>query len=151
MVRRMRPCLSISITRTLTTSPTASGTDRRALGLISRGALRQVHGACFGGVTPGASVTPITYTYRPKKPDGTYGPTILRPGSKERRWQVMIERDKADEALRTMDALSSQPAYVMATLIPGFDGLRGFGLVTRGEVAYEHVHATVNVNLEDIV
>ena len=64
---------------------------------------------------------------------------------------MLIERAKADEALRTMDALSNQPAYVMATLKPGFVGLRGFGLVTRGEVAYEHAHATVNVNLEDIV
>lgn len=129
----------------------ASGTDRRAIGLISRGALRQVHGARFGGVTSGASVTPITYTYRPKKPDGTYGPTVLRPGSKERRWQVFIERSKADEALRTMDQLSNTPAYVMASLKPGFEGLRGFGLVTRGEVSYEHATATVNVNLEDII
>ena len=129
----------------------ANAGERRAIGLISRGALRQVHGARFGGVTSGASVTPITYTYRPKKPDGTYGPTILRPGSKERRWQVLIERAKADEALRTMDALSNTPAYVMASLKPGFEGLRGFGLVTRGEVSYEHATATVNVNLEDIV
>ena len=76
---------------------------------------------------------------------------MLRPGSKERRWQVFIERSKADEALRTMDQLSNTPAYVMASLKPGFEGLRGFGLVTRGEVSYEHATATVNVNLEDII
>ena len=129
----------------------STGTQRRAIGLINRGALRQVHGARMGGVVAGASATPITYTYRPKKPDGTYGPTVLRPGSKERRWQVFIERSKADEALRTMDQLSNTPAYVMASLKPGFEGLQGFGLVTRGEVSYEHATATVNVNLEDII
>ena len=129
----------------------ASGIERRAIGMLNRGVLRQVHGAKLGGVLRGASATPITYTYRQKRADGTFGPVVLRPGAKQRQWQVFIERSRADEALRTMDALSNQPAYVMATLAPGFAGLNGFGLVTRGEVAYEATYATVNVTLEDIV
>ena len=129
----------------------ATGSARRAIGLINRGALRQIHGASFGGVLRDASATPITYTYRPKRADGTFGPTQLRPGAKQRQWQVIVEDSRADEALRVMDALSNTPAYVIATLAPGFNGLRGFGLVTRGEVIYAKPISKVNVTLEDIV
>lgn len=129
----------------------ATGAARRAIGLINRGALRQIHGASFGGVLRDASATPITYTYRPKRADGTFGPTQLRPGAKQRQWQVIVEDSRADEALRVMDALSNTPAYVIATLAPGFNGLRGFGLVTRGEVVYAKPISKVNVTLEDIV
>ncbi|MGB3068440.1 MAG: hypothetical protein WBC18_07830 [Ottowia sp.] len=141
------PMLSSGVIRITVSAPAG---ERRAIGLISRGPLRQVHGTEFGGVAPGANASPITYTYRPRRDDGTFGPTVLRPGAKQRSWIVRMDRAHADDAVRIMDQLSNQPAYVMATLEPGFDGLRGFGLVTRGEVSYDAI-STCNVSIEDIV
>ena len=132
---------------------TISGQDsqRRAVGLITLGALRQLHGVNFGGVLRGASVEPQPFTYRPRREDGTLGPITIRPGTKTRTWQVFIGRERADAALRTFDALTQRPAYVMATLKPGFDGLMGFGFLARGKVDYDNRYATCDVSLEDLV
>lgn len=130
----------------------ASGTNRRALGLIARGALMPVFGsrAAFGGTLEGAEANPKTYTYRKSNDDGTQTTTV-RGSATDIKGEVVMEEVYADQAVQDLQDLLSRPVGLVVTTKAGFAGLTGFGFITSAPVRYRKGYATVPINLEGVV
>lgn len=132
-----------------TVTISASPAQRRAVGMVLRGKLRNLVGAGWGGVEQGATATPKTYTKRVDSGvgDGTY--TIqVRGSSKDLRLTLAMQRVHADACLAQLEELMSKPVAVIATRVPGFDGLSAFGFITRSPVSYRNMEASCELNVE---
>lgn len=133
----------------------ASGTNRRAVGLIARGKLsalrgtRAEHGP-FSGTQQGAEAIPKTFTYRRNNDDGTYTTTV-RGSSKDLRAEVFIDINQADQAVQELEDLTSRPVGVILSLHPRRAGLNGFGFLTKSSVVYRGAHAVCPIYLEGVV
>lgn len=152
--RRNRTVLSlfdlpIKSNAEITVTIGASPGQRRAVGMILRGKLRNLIGRGWGGTEQGATATPKTYTQRKDSGvgDGTY--TIrVRGSSKDLRMTLAMERVHADACLDQLEELMSRPVAVIATRVPGFDGLSAFGFITRSPVSYRNQEASCELNVE---
>ncbi len=130
----------------------ASGTNRRAVGLIARGVLYPLYGTGydFGGALEGAEAKPKTYTYRKTNDDGTQTTTV-RGSSKDLSCEVVMDRRNADGAVQQLEGLLSRPVGVVLSKKAGFAGLSGFGFVTNAPVKYRSGYASIPVNVEGVV
>ncbi|EJE49572.1 hypothetical protein PMI14_05815 [Acidovorax sp. CF316] len=130
----------------------ASGTNRRAVGLIARGVLYPLFGTGydFGGATEGAEAKPKTYTYRKTNDDGTVTTTV-RGSSKDLSCEVVMDLRNADGAVQQLEGLLSRPVGVVLSKAAGYAGLSAFGFVASAPVRYRKGFALVPVNVEGVV
>jgi len=119
----------------------------RAVGMIVRGKFRSLHGAGDGGVLEDAEVTPKTFTYREQLPDGKYRITV-RGSSKDLSFQVVMERQYADQAVQALQDLQSRPVAWFVSAQPGFDGLTAFGFVLQSPVRYRNRYAYIDARIQ---
>lgn len=152
--RRQRTVLSlfdlpIRSNAEITVTISAASGQKRALGLLVCGKLRNLIGRGWGGVEQDAEANPKTYTQRVPSPsgDGTYT-TVVRGSSTDLSLTLHFPRANADACVDQLKDLMTRPVAVIATRVPGFDGLSGFGFITRSPVRYRNVDASCTLSVE---
>lgn len=155
--RRARPSLNITglpirSNAEITITVSATGINRRAIGLIERGKLRALHGTTdqLGGTQKDADAIPKTFTYRKVNPDGTVQ-WLLRGGSKDLQCEVIMPISQADQAVQVLEGLLGRPLGWIATLVAGHVGLSAFGFATKSPVRYKDGYATCSMYVEGVV
>lgn len=118
------------------------------LGMIVIGDLRQlVRQGSFGGIKPGATAEPVTYSYIKTDEWGTT--KIIRRGSGTGMTaNVIAPIEDADYILEMIQAVLDVPCAVIATKQIGYAGLNVFGLIKQGPVTYDQVVATIALSVQ---
>lgn len=128
----------------LTISITAGTGVTVGVGEIVLGDFRQLIGdAPHGGAKHGASAEPVSKSYIEEKLGRVK--IVKRHSATDLRMQVHMPRMSADYALATIQEVLDVPCSLIATDVPGYGGLSGFGLVT-GPLSYDSP-ATATFNL----
>lgn len=128
----------------------ASGSQRRAVGMIVRGKWRSLIGAGFGGVVEDAEVNPKTYTFRETQADGRQR-LVVRGSSKDLRFSLVMDRQNADQAAQALEDLLSRPVAWVVSTQPGFAALTAFGIAQRSPVRYRNRTAYIDLSIEGYV
>ncbi len=133
----------------ITVTISAASGQRRAVGMILVGKLRNLIGAGWGGTEQDATATPKTYTKRIPSglDDGTYT-LAVRGSSKDLQMTLVMDREYADACVDQLEELMSRPVCLIATREPGFDGLSGVGFITRSPVRYRNREAYCDISQE---
>lgn len=135
----------------ITITITGSAGQRRAVGMIVRGKLRNLVGNLtgrgVGGVEQDAEVAPKTYTSRQTMEDGRQR-LVVRGSSKDLRMTISLPRENADAAVLALTDLLSRPVAWFAVLEPGFQGLSAFGIAQRSPVKYRNKRASIDLTVE---
>lgn len=134
----------------ITVTVTGNADQRRAIGMIVRGKLRNLIGAGKGGVDQDAEVSPKTYTSRETMPDGRQR-TVVRGSSRDLSMTISMDRKYADAAVQSLTDLMTRPVAWFATTEPGFQGLSAFGIAQRSPVRYRNTTATIQLSVEGYV
>lgn len=142
--------LPIRANAEITITVTGNGDQRRAIGMIVRGKLRNLVGAGEGGVEQDAEVSPKTYTSRETMPDGRQR-VVVRGSSRDLNMTISMERKYADAAVQALTDLMTRPVAWFATTKPGFQGLSAFGIAQRSPVRYRNQTATIQLSVEGYV
>ncbi|KAB2906622.1 MAG: hypothetical protein F9K35_00660 [Burkholderiaceae bacterium] len=142
--------LPIRANAEITITVTGGAGQRRAIGMIVRGKLRDLVGIGSGGVEQDAEVNPKTYTTRETQPDGRQR-VVVRGSSKDLSMTIQLERKNADAAVQALTDLLSRPVAWFASIAPGFQGLSVFGVAQRSPVRYRNNTATITLTVEGLV
>ncbi|UCV00301.1 hypothetical protein [Acidovorax radicis] len=134
----------------ITIEVSATGSQRRAVGMIVRGKWRSLVGVGFGGVLEDAEVNPKTYTYRETQADGRQR-LVVRGSSKDLRFSIVMDRENADQAAQAMEDLLSRPVAWVVSTKPGFAGLTAFGIAQRAPIRYRNKLAYIDLSIEGYV
>ncbi len=142
--------LPIRANAEFTITVSGSAGQRRAIGMIVRGKLRNLIGLGFGGVHTDAEVTPKTFTSRETQADGRQR-VVVRGSSKDLSMSMTIDRQNADAAVLALTDLLSRPVAWFASVKPGFQGLSVFGIAQRSPVRYRNNTATIQLTVEGYI
>lgn len=122
----------------------------RAVGSIVIGKMLSIAFTGWGGTQQGPKVIPKTFTFREVGKDGTI--TLVPRGSGvDLDCVAKIARVNADIAVDSLTSLMGRPVVWVATLVPGYNGLRTFGFALKPTVTYNVVHAEINLYIDGIV
>lgn len=133
----------------ITVTVSAGSGSTRKLGSLVRGKALALQGAGWGGTEWGPKAIPKTFTYRKVADDGTF--TLqLRGSAVDLDCNAMIDVAYADDAVASLVSLQGRPIVWLASLLPGFDGLRTRG-IAKPTVTYNTAHAIISNYIEGIV
>lgn len=120
-------------------------------GMVAIGDLRPLLGSAeWGGTLGGAKAEPRSFSYIKTELDGTTR-IIKRRSATDNTFSVAMPRDVADYALSCVQEVLDVPCAVIATSIPGFQGLNTFGLAS-GSMSYDSFGAaTLTINVKGLV
>lgn len=140
--------LPIRSTAEITITVSASGTDARAIGTISRGKLTALQGReGWEGTRTDAEVDPKTYSYYKENEDGTIV-TVLRPSAENLTFSIDMSRDFADRCVLELKSVMGRPAPWILSLQPGFGALTAFGFASRSPVRYRNMTASCDITVK---
>lgn len=142
--------LPIRANAEITITVSASSGQRRAIGMIVRGKLRNLVGQGLGGVEQEAEVNPKTYTSREVQADGRQR-VVVRGSARDLSMSITLPRANADAAVQALTDLLSRPVAWFASISPGFQGLSAFGIAQRSPVRYSSDRATIQLSIEGYV
>lgn len=108
---------------------TFTGTGSVGCGMLALGDFVPLASVLPGGTQFGAKAEPITFSYIKFEADGTV--KIVRRGSATNlRFTVFLGDLDGDAALQKVQSILDVPVAVVASDLPGYDGLNTFGLVS---------------------
>ena len=104
----------------------------------------------FGGTEYGAEAELKSYSYLRRNDDGTV--TRVRRGSANNvNCQVVIPMDQANHAMELLHEVQGRPVAFIASGLPRYEFLSGFGDVSGGIIAETHGVARVRLQIEGAV
>lgn len=105
----------------------------------------------WGGTQYGATAEPVTYSYIKTNDDGTTT-IVKRHSATNMRCKVVMPRQYADAALKSLQRVLDRPVAFVATAAPTYDGLNVFGIASSSPVGYESFgHATIDINVKGLI
>ena len=129
----------------------ASGGAQVAIGLITVGHWDTLIGAGdFGGVEYGATAEVKSYSYIKRADDGTV--TRLRRGSATNiDCSVVIDAAEANRAMDLLHQVQGRPIAFIASGLPRYDYLSGFGDLSGSATPQSYAHAILKLRIEGVV
>lgn len=129
----------------------AGGGGQAAVGLISIGHWDALIGSGdFGGVEYGATAEVKSYSYRKVADDGTV--TRLRRGSATNvDCSVVIDAEQANRAMELLHQVQGRPVAFIASGLPRYDYLSGFGDLSGSATPQSYAHAVLKIRIEGVV
>lgn len=107
--------------------------------------------AQWGGTQYGAAAEPVTYSYIKTNDDGTTT-IVKRHSATNLRASVVMPREYADAALKTLQRVLDRPVAFVATPAKGYEGLNVFGIASSSPVGYDSFgHASININVKGLI
>jgi hypothetical protein len=107
--------------------------------------------AQWGGTQYGASAEPVTYSYIKTNDDGTTS-IVKRHSATNLNASVVMPREHADAALKTLQRVLDRPVAFFATPAKGYEGLNVFGIASSSPVGYDSFgHASININVKGLI
>lgn len=139
----------IPLSPTAVLTVTIAGPQAR-LGDLRVGDWRYLAQSDTDGVEYGATGARRTYTTTRELPDGTYE-TVLRPGARDVRCRLLINRDSADYADALLGEVADRAVPFIATDLPGYGYLATIGFVTGEITAVNAVDAALNLTIKGTI
>ena len=129
----------------------ATGGGQVAVGLISIGHWDTLlGGGDFGGVEYGATAEVKSYSYRKVADDGTV--TRKRRGSATNvDCSVVIDAEEANRAVELLHQVQGRPVAFIASGLPRYDYLSGFGDISGSATPQSFVHSILKIRIEGVV
>jgi len=129
----------------------AGGGGQAAVGLISIGHWDTLIGSGdFGGVEYGATAEVKSYSYVKRGDDGSV--TRLRRGSATNvDCSVFIDAEQANRAMELLHQVQGRPVAFIASGLPRYDYLSGFGDLSGSATPQSYAHAILKIRIEGVV
>lgn len=129
----------------------SSGGGEVAVGLISVGSWDTLLGSSeFGGVQYGATAEVKTYSYIKRGEDGSV--TRLRRGNSTNvECEVVIDAEQANHAIDLLFRVQGIPVFFIASNMPRYDYLSGFGDLSGSATAASFAHSILRIKIEGVV
>lgn len=133
----------------ITLSATGGGTV--AMGMISVGHWDTLLGTGeFGGVEYGATADVKSYSYMKRGDDGK--PKRVRRGSATNvDCSVVIAAEQANHAVELLHQVQGRPVAFIASGMPRYDYLNGFGDISGSATPQSFVHSILKIRIEGVV
>ena len=129
----------------------AAGGGQVAIGMISIGYWDTLLGkGDFGGIQYGVTADVKSYSYIKRSDDGKV--TRVRRGSATNvSCSVVIEAEEANRAVELLHQVQGRPVAFIASGLPRYDYLSGFGDMSGSATPQSFVHAELKINIEGVV
>ncbi len=129
----------------------ASGGAQVAIGLITVGHWDTLIGAGdFGGVEYGATAEVKSYSYIKRADDGTVT-RLRRGGATNIDCSVVIDAAEANRAMDLLHQVQGRPIAFIASGLPRYDYLSGFGDLSGSATPQSYAHAILKLRIEGVV